>query len=50
MSSLARSVGDFKRQAILDALTKSGGNKGEAARLLNISRKTLWQRLKKMES
>jgi two-component system response regulator AtoC len=50
MGSLARSVGDFKRQAILDALARSGGRKGEAARLLNISRKTLWQRLKQMES
>jgi DNA-binding NtrC family response regulator len=48
--SLARSVGDYKRQLILDALTRTGGNKGEAARLLNISRKTLWQRLKQIEN
>jgi len=50
VESLARSVGDYKRQVILDALARTGGHKGEAARLLNISRKTLWQRLKQMEN
>ncbi|HEY4744667.1 MAG TPA: sigma 54-interacting transcriptional regulator [Desulfuromonadaceae bacterium] len=48
--SLSRSVGDYKRQMILDTLSRTGGNKGEAARLLNISRKTLWQRLKQIEN
>ena len=50
LGSLSRTVGDYKRQVILDALARTGGNKGEAARLLNISRKTLWQRLKQMEN
>ncbi|KAA0892054.1 sigma-54 interaction domain-containing protein [Oryzomonas rubra] len=47
---LSRSLDDFEHQVIRDALAKTGGRKQEAARLLNISRKTLWQKLKQMEN
>ncbi|KAB0671114.1 PAS domain S-box protein [Oryzomonas sagensis] len=50
LRALSRSVDDFERQMIRDALAKTGGRKQEAARLLNISRKTLWQKLKQMEN
>jgi DNA-binding NtrC family response regulator len=30
-----------------EALRSTGGKKGEAARLLRISRKTLWEKMKK---
>jgi transcriptional regulator with PAS, ATPase and Fis domain len=40
-----RSPGDEKRQ-LLEALEKADGNKSEAARILGISRVTLWKRLK----
>jgi transcriptional regulator with GAF, ATPase, and Fis domain len=36
-----------EREALLDALTRAGGNKAEAARLLGIPRSTLFSRLKK---
>ncbi len=36
-----------EKQALVDALTRSGGNKAEAARLLGIPRSTLFSRLKK---
>ena len=47
---MARSMEDFKHQVILDALAKTGGNKSEAARLLDVSRKTLWQWLKQIDN
>ncbi|WP_173196344.1 sigma-54-dependent Fis family transcriptional regulator [Geobacter sp. SVR] len=47
---LSHSVGDFERQLVLDALLKAGGRKADAARLLNISRKTLWKKLKQIEA
>ncbi|MGC2432560.1 MAG: sigma 54-interacting transcriptional regulator, partial [Desulfobaccales bacterium] len=34
------------RQRLLEAITQSGGRKGEAARILGISRVTLWKLLK----
>jgi len=34
------------RQRLLEAITKTGGRKGEAARILGISRVTLWKLLK----
>jgi two-component system, NtrC family, response regulator HydG len=43
-----RLPGDEKRQ-LLEALEKADGNKSEAARLLGISRVTLWKRLKDFE-
>jgi PAS domain S-box-containing protein len=47
--SLSRSMENYERQMILDALVKTGGRKAEAARLLNISRKTLWEKLKLLD-
>lgn len=38
---------DVEKQHMLDALTKTGGNKREAARILGISRDTLYRRMKK---
>ena len=37
------------REQIMDALHSAGGNKSEAARILGISRVTLWKRLKSLE-
>ncbi len=45
-SSLADAREESERRLILDALTRTGGRKAEAAKLLNISRKTLWEKLK----
>lgn len=36
-----------RRQLLLDTLKKTGGNKSKAARILGISRVTLWKQLKK---
>lgn len=38
---------DMEKQHMLDALAKTGGNKREAARILGISRDTLYRRMKK---
>jgi DNA-binding NtrC family response regulator len=43
---LSESMRDFERQCLLVALNHSSGAKREAARLLGISRKTLWEKLK----
>jgi len=43
---LSESMRDFERQCLLVALQHSNGAKREAARLLGISRKTLWEKLK----
>ncbi|UFS72397.1 sigma-54 dependent transcriptional regulator [Geomonas sp. RF6] len=45
--SLHSAVEDFETNLILQALEKSGGNKKEAARLLNVKRTTLIEKLKK---
>jgi two-component system, NtrC family, response regulator AtoC len=39
-------VKEFEKQYIVRALALSGGNKGQAADLLGISRKNLWEKLK----
>ena len=44
--SLSESMRDFERQCLLVALSHSRGAKCEAARMLGISRKTLWEKLK----
>jgi len=41
-----RGTNSEQKEVLLDALKKSGGNKSEAAKLLGISRVTLWKRLK----
>ncbi|HEY9594751.1 MAG TPA: sigma-54 dependent transcriptional regulator [Spirochaetia bacterium] len=38
----------MSRQKILEALSRSGGEKQKAARILNVSRKTLYNRMKKL--
>ncbi|MEJ2199515.1 MAG: sigma-54 dependent transcriptional regulator [Desulfuromonadaceae bacterium] len=42
-------VSDFEDRLILRALTKTGGNKKEAARLLNLKRTTLIEKIKKKQ-
>lgn len=44
--ALNESMRDFERQCLLMALHQSNGVKLEAARLLGISRKTLWEKLR----
>lgn len=44
--NLAESVAVAEKNCILKALSKSGGNKTEAADLLGISRKNLWEKMK----
>jgi transcriptional regulator of acetoin/glycerol metabolism len=36
---------DVKRNRLIDALTRSGGNRSKAARLLGISRTSAWQKI-----
>jgi DNA-binding NtrC family response regulator len=40
-------IRDLETRLILQALSLSGGNKKEAARLLNLNRTTLLQKIKK---
>ncbi len=40
---------DLEKQAVLDALRRAGGNKSKAAKILNITRRMLYSRLKKYE-
>ncbi|MCL2760832.1 MAG: sigma 54-interacting transcriptional regulator [Desulfuromonadales bacterium] len=47
--SLADAKEKSEQTVILEALTRTGGRKGEAAKLLNISRKTLWDKLKQIK-
>jgi two-component system response regulator HydG len=42
----SRSLEEIEREAILETLKASGGNKAEAARRLGITRKTLHNKLK----
>ncbi len=44
--SAARTLAERERQAILDTLLGTSGKLAETARLLGISRTTLWRRLK----
>jgi len=47
--SLAASVHSSEKTAIEDALRTTGHRKADAARLLGISRKTLWEKMKQLE-
>jgi len=44
---LETSLDDVKRNRLIDALTRSGGNRSEAARLLGLSRTSVWKQIKK---
>ncbi|BCV23676.1 sigma 54-interacting transcriptional regulator [Gelria sp. Kuro-4] len=46
---LARELEKFKLEKLVEAVNKAGGNKAQAARLLGISRTTLWRHLKDLE-
>ncbi len=41
------SIAEVERELIIKALEETGGNKNEVARLLGISRTTLWRKMKK---
>ncbi len=45
-TNLARAVAAAEKKCILNALNRTGGNKTEAAELLGISRKNLWEKMK----
>jgi two-component system response regulator HydG len=40
---------EVQKRQLIDALRKSGGNQSEAARLLGVSRVTVWSRIKKLK-
>jgi DNA-binding NtrC family response regulator len=42
-------VSDFEGRLILEALAKAGGNKKEAAKMLNLKRTTLIEKIKKKQ-
>ena len=50
-SAIARigqeSLDDVKRKRLIDALNRTGGNQSKAARLLGISRTSVWNQIKK---
>jgi two-component system response regulator AtoC len=47
--SLDETLADWERRMILDALTKAGGIQARAAKLLGISERSLWYRVKKLK-
>jgi transcriptional regulator of acetoin/glycerol metabolism len=38
---------DMKKKQLIDALKQAGGNQSEAARILGVSRVTVWNRMKR---
>ncbi len=46
VTTLAVAVATAEKKCILNALKKTGGNKTEAAEILGISRKNLWEKMK----
>jgi len=38
-----------KREKLIEALRQTGGNQSEAARILGVSRITIWKQIKKYE-
>ena len=47
--SLDQTLADWERRMILDALAKAGGIQARAAKLLGISERSLWYRVKKLK-
>ena len=47
-AELADRFADSSRQIIAEAVTRAAGSKSEAARVLHIDRKTLYNRMKKL--
>jgi transcriptional regulator of acetoin/glycerol metabolism len=47
-AGLKEQIADLEQEEIERALKASGGNRTRAAEILGISRKTLWQKLRKM--
>jgi two-component system, NtrC family, response regulator HydG len=45
--ALGHSLGEFKKQRLVEALRAAGGNQTEAARILGISRTSVWQQTKR---
>jgi transcriptional regulator with PAS, ATPase and Fis domain len=46
---LAAAVAAAERAAIVSALAKTGGSRTEAAKILGVSRKTLWEKMGKLD-
>ena len=46
-SKTGQSLDGIKRQRLVDALSRSGGNQSEAARILGISRTSVWNQMKR---
>ncbi|RPJ11797.1 MAG: sigma-54-dependent Fis family transcriptional regulator, partial [Deltaproteobacteria bacterium] len=46
---LTTAVNQFEKEYIQSVLEKTKGKKGQAADLLGISRKTLWEKIKELE-
>ncbi|WP_306303940.1 helix-turn-helix domain-containing protein [Desulfosarcina cetonica] len=42
-----QSLDEIKRQRLVDALARAGGNRTEAARLLGLSRTSVWKQIKR---
>ncbi len=47
--SLAQAINLFEKEYIQNVLEKTKGKKGEAAEILGISRKTLWEKIKELK-
>lgn len=49
LENLSKATKDFERQYIIRVLEETKGNKGLAAKLLGVSRKTLWEKCKLLD-
>jgi transcriptional regulator of acetoin/glycerol metabolism len=45
--TLETNLDDVKRSRLINALTRANGNRSQAARLLGISRTSVWKQIKK---
>ena len=48
-TAVSQDLNTIKRQRLLDALKASGGNQSEAARILGISRTSVWKQIKRFD-